>query len=95
MKILSLSPQPRAVVSQNRAALVDADERRARLEAIMASGFRCEGCGTLAWSKQKLAEFELRDRPNEPERPYVFCNGCAERYDVRLAQRSGRTHEGI
>ena len=87
---LSLSPLPRGVLSQNRTALVDARAKRRRLEAIIRAGFSCEHCGTLAWSKHKLAEFQLRERPNDPEHPHVFCAGCAERHDVRLAQRKAQ-----
>lgn len=89
MKVLSLAPQPRSAFTENRSALASADKRRERLEAIMAAGFRCEGCGMLAWSKTRLNEFELRDG-STPDRPHVFCKGCAEKHDVRLAQRAGR-----
>lgn len=90
MRHLSLTPEPRGVLSDNHAALLDAAARRARLEAILRAGFQCEACGTLAWSKHKLATFQLRDRPKEPHRPYVLCAGCTERHDVRLAQRRGK-----
>lgn len=75
----------RSVLSDNRAALLEAEIRRRRLWAIERAGHQCDQCGFFAWSHAR--EDELRIVTREMRADRVLCAKCAELHDAKEAKR--------
>jgi hypothetical protein len=62
-------------------------DAQTRLSALKRTGYECERCDYVGWSRARADAMVIRERYDTPDRPWVLCPACVVKHDARATKR--------